>query len=162
MAIDDEHRTVSGDGVVSSGASSVTEVPLRSHGSFWTERSPDSPGVPPLSAGSMIMSAGTATPMRDDMWTSSDEKDGVEGAERDENEGIEEIEGNERRIKGRSLTRTETNMSIAETLPFSQEALFVMVICSGQLFTRKSSSYRLLSDLFGFPGHSLLVANVRI
>lgn len=137
MAIDDEHRTVPGDGVVSSGASSVTEVPLRSHGSFWTER-------PPLSAGSMIMSAGTATPMRDDMWTSSDEKDGVEGAERDENEGIEEIEGNERRIKGRSLTRTETNMSIAETLPFSQEALFVMVICSGQLFTRKSFSYHLL------------------
>ncbi|KAI1093225.1 MFS general substrate transporter [Rostrohypoxylon terebratum] len=136
MAIDDDHRTVPGDGVVSSGASSVTEVPLRSHGSFWTERPPDSPGVPPLSAGSIIRSAGTATPMRDDMWTSSDEKDGVEGAERDDNEGIEETDGNERRIKGRSLTRTETNMSIAETLPFSQEALFVMVICSGQLFTQ--------------------------
>ncbi|KAI2470465.1 MFS general substrate transporter [Annulohypoxylon bovei var. microspora] len=172
MAADDEHNASPGDGVVSSGASSVTEVPLRSQGSFWTERSPDSPGVPPLSSGfsgrdPSLMMSGAQTPMRDDMWTSSDEKDdagrdenGVEErCERGEGDEGDENEEDERRVKGRSLTKIETNMSIAEMLPFPREALFVMVICSGQLFTQAGlgqaiSIIQTIGDNFGItnPG----------
>lgn len=43
-----------------------------------------------------------------------------------------------------ALDRTKSTRSIAETLPWYRELLFVAVICLGQLFTRKS---RILSDL---------------
>ncbi|OTA94716.1 hypothetical protein M434DRAFT_70917 [Hypoxylon sp. CO27-5] len=75
----------------------------------------------------MISQAGTQTPVRDEIWTSSDEKD---DGERNENEGREDD------FRQTSLARTETNKSIAETLSFPREALFVMVICFGQLFTQ--------------------------
>lgn len=38
-----------------------------------------------------------------------------------------------------ALERSKSTRSIAETLPWYRELLFVAVICLGQLFTRKSS-----------------------
>ncbi|KAI1105697.1 MFS general substrate transporter [Jackrogersella minutella] len=158
MAVDDEHQALPGDGIISSKASSVTEVPLRSQGSFWTDRAPDSPGVPPPSGGfsardpSLIINqAGTQAPMRDEMWTSSDEKEEVE---RDENEEDEDIH-----TKSRDLAKIETNKSIAETLSLPREILFVIVICFGQLFTQAGlgqaiSIIQTIGDNFGItnPG----------
>ncbi|KAI1373065.1 MFS general substrate transporter [Hypoxylon crocopeplum] len=134
MTIDDQHQQpLGGDKRTGSRTSSITEAPMASRASLSAEEPLDSPsdGSTPIHTGSifgrdaslLISQAGTQTP-RDEQWTSSDEKED------------NEREHNERDTKSRDLARTETNMSIADTLSLPREILFVMVICFGQLFTQ--------------------------
>lgn len=136
--------TVSGHSGISSSASSATAAPVTSQediimdepvGSPHYGTVPSQPGRTSDPDGSFLISqAGTLSPMQDDSWTSSDEKD---SGDRRMDEQIEEEKG----TKSRDLARTSTNMSIAETLSLPQEILFVFVICLAQLFTRTSLTY---------------------
>lgn len=136
--------TVSEHGGVSSSASSATAAPVTNRENIIMDEpvglSRDD-AVPSQSSrtsdpdGSFLVSqAGTLSPMQDDSWTSSDEKD---SGDRRMDEQVEEEKG----TKSRDLARTDTNMSIAETLSLPREILFVLVICLAQLFTRTSLAY---------------------
>ncbi|KAI1642470.1 major facilitator superfamily-domain-containing protein [Daldinia loculata] len=131
--------TVSEHGGVSSSASSATAAPVTNRENIIMDEpvglSRDD-AVPSQSSrtsdpdGSFLVSqAGTLSPMQDDSWTSSDEKD---SGDRRMDEQVEEEKG----TKSRDLARTDTNMSIAETLSLPREILFVLVICLAQLFTQ--------------------------
>lgn len=131
MAVSEGDQLFTGDGrAASSSSSSATQVPVTSPANFATEKpqklgSDDNVRTRASSISGrdpslLISEAGTQTPTRDDQWTSSDEKE----------------EDDERNTVSRNLARTETNMSIADTLSLPREILFVMVICFGQLFTR--------------------------
>lgn len=58
-----------------------------------------------------------------------------EGQRRDPAESSSDVDDSE---DPEALGRTKSTRSIAETLPWYRELLFVAVICLGQLFTRKS------------------------
>ncbi|KAI4868390.1 MFS general substrate transporter [Hypoxylon rubiginosum] len=154
MAVSEGDQLFTGDGrAASSSSSSATQVPVTSPANFATEKpqklgSDDNVRTRASSISGrdpslLISEAGTQTPTRDDQWTSSDEKE----------------EDDERNTVSRNLARTETNMSIADTLSLPREILFVMVICFGQLFTQAGlgqsiSIIRYIGDSFGItdPG----------
>ncbi|KAL7625930.1 multidrug-resistance type transporter aminotriazole resistance [Parahypoxylon ruwenzoriense] len=126
MAVHRQHSPFPGHGRPNSRNSSFTEVLNTSQASISMDQPHDSPmrlepgSIAGRDASLLISQAsGTQTPIREDLWTSSDEK-----------------EGNECVTKEHNLARTETNRSIAETLSLPREILLVMVICCGQLFTQ--------------------------
>ncbi|KAI1393135.1 MFS general substrate transporter [Hypoxylon trugodes] len=148
MAVDDQPQNVPGDGKISSKTSSVTDTHFTSQASLFEDQSPlDSPIVgasPPrsgLASGQdpslLIQKPGAQSPIPDEAWTSSDEKEGA-GRCDEEGEGEDGFNNGDRREKtqSRDLARTETNVSIAETLSLPREILFVTIICFGQLFTQ--------------------------
>ncbi|KAI0156738.1 MFS general substrate transporter [Hypoxylon sp. FL1284] len=135
-----------GGTAVNSKSSSATEIPitditmegsqeLRGHHPAPTPTSSSSSQASSL----QISQTGTQTPTQDGPWTTSDDS---------------KTEDNERHRKSKTLARTDTNMSIADTLSLPREILFVMVICFAQLFTQSGlgqaiSIIRYIGDSFG-------------
>lgn len=136
MATDEGHQSPPSEGKKSSKASSITESPGISHTSLSADIPPQTDDNTTRDAPLLTNRTGTGTgtaKTQDEHWTntSGDERDGTIG-------GGGEIEKEEhgREHGNHDLAKTETNMSIADTLSLPREILFVLIICFGQLFTR--------------------------
>lgn len=136
MATDEGHQSPPSEGKKSSKASSITESPGISHTSLSADIPPQTDDNTTRDAPLLTNRTGTGTgtaKTQDEHWTntSGDERDGTIG-------GGGEIEKEEhgREHGNHDLAKTETNMSIADTLSLPREILFVLIICFGQLFTQ--------------------------